>query len=236
MYVNIRGYIRERNIRRLMVEVGYRCWHRGWVAANDGNISCRLNDRVVLCTPTGVSKGMLSPAHICAVDPEGNRLSRGKWRPTSEIKMHLKILRERPDVRCVLHAHPPYATAHAVAGIPLDRCVLPEIVIGLGSIPLVPYGTPSTDELPDRLSPYVREHDAWLLANHGALTAGEDIYGAYHRMESVELYARILFIARGLGDVKQLGKKEVNTLLSLRGAFGIKERGNPPGIGLNPSR
>jgi L-fuculose-phosphate aldolase len=212
--------------KKVLIDIGYKCWLKGWVAANDGNLSWRLSDTEILCTPTGVSKGMLTKDHFCVVDLDGNVRGRGPYRPSSEIKVHLRVMRERPDVKSVFHAHPPYATAHAIAGIPLTECVLPEIIIGLGSIPLAPYGTPSTDELPDRLAPLIKNHDAWLLENHGVLTAGRDPYQAYFRMEAVELYAKMLHLARGLGKVNVLSDSNVRTLLRLRKKFGIEDKDN----------
>ena len=213
--------------KKIIVDIGLKCWQKGWVASNDGNISWRIGEDEILCTPTGVSKGMLTPEHICTVDMNGTvRARTGNWKPSSEIKMHLRVLRERPDIRSVFHAHPPYATAHAIAGIPLAECVIPEIVIGLGSIPIAPYGTPSTDEIPDRLAPLIKDYDAWLLENHGALSAGADAYQAYFRMESLELYAQMMFIAKTLGRVNALDTQKVQALVNLRTQFGIANKNN----------
>ncbi len=217
---------KKRELVKTIIDVGQRCWVKGWVASNDGNISCRLNDREILCTATGVSKGMLRREHVCRIDMEGNPLSRSKWKPSSEVKMHLKIYRERPEVLGVVHAHPPYATGHAIAGMPLNECVIPEIVVSLGSVPIVPYGTPSTDELPDQLGPYLLNYDAWLLENHGALACGGDIYQAFYKMEAVELFARMMFIARNLGNVNTLDGERVAALRSLRERFGVVDRDN----------
>jgi L-fuculose-phosphate aldolase len=212
--------------KKIIIDVGMKCWQKGWVAANDGNISYRISDNEILCTPTGVSKGMLTMEHICSVDPEGTLLGKNAYKPSSEIKMHLRVYQERPDIRSVFHAHPPYATAHAIAGIPLQECVIPEIIIGLGSIPLVPYGTPSTSQIPDRLAPFIKNYDAWLLQNHGALTVGNDIYQAYFRMESLELFAQMMYIARGLGKVNCLEKAEVATLVGMRENYGVVNKPN----------
>jgi L-fuculose-phosphate aldolase len=212
--------------KKMIIEVGLKCWQKGWVAANDGNISYRVSENEVLCTPTGVSKGMLTMDHMCLVDPDGNLLQKGRYKPSSEIKMHLRVMKERPDIRSVFHAHPPYATAHAIAGIPLAECVIPEIVIGLGSIPIAPYGTPSTNEIPDRLAPLIKDYDAWLLENHGALTAGGDPYQSYFRMESLELYAQMMYIAKGLGRVNALDRAKVQSLVNLRKQFGIENKNN----------
>jgi L-fuculose-phosphate aldolase len=213
--------------KKIIVDIGLKCWQKGWVAANDGNISWKIGEDEVLCTPTGVSKGMLTMEHICTVDMDGAvRSKTGDFRPSSEIKMHLRVLRERPDLNSVFHAHPPYSTAHAIAGIPLAECVIPEIVIGLGSIPIAPYGTPSTDEIPDRLAPLIKDYDAWLLQNHGALSAGVDAYQAYFRMESLELYAQMMFIAKSLGKVNTLDNQKVQALVQLRQQFGIANKNN----------
>ncbi len=219
--------VSTREAKEIIIDVGMKCWQKGWVAANDGNISWRLSDDEVLCTPTGVSKGMLKMEHICTVDMDGTvREQNGKWKPSSEIKMHLRVLRERSDVRSVFHAHPPYATAHAIAGIPLTECVIPEIVVGLGSIPIAPYGTPSTEEIPDGLAPLLKNHDAWLLENHGALSAGEEPYQAFFRMEAVELFAKMMCIAKGLGRVNTLPLHQVKVLAGLREKYGVEEKDN----------
>lgn len=219
--------VNEVKAKNIIVEIGMKCWQKGWVASNDGNISWRIGDDEVLYTPTGVSKGILTPEHICTVDMDGvQKNPRGGWKPSSEIKMHLRLLKKRRDVCGVLHAHPPYATAHAIAGIPLVECVIPEIVVGLGSIPLVPYGTPSTEELPDRLEPFIKNYDAWLLENHGALSAGKDPYQAYFRMETLELFAQMMCIAKGLGRVNTLDLKKVQALAGLRKRYGVQDKDN----------
>lgn len=220
------GGDRIERAKQAIVEIGRYCWQKGWVAANDGNISLRISENEILCTPTGVSKGMMHVDQICMVDSSGTLLNDALAAPSSEIKMHLRVMQIRPDINSVVHAHPPFATAHAVAGIPFTECVLPEIVIGLGSIPIAPYGTPSTNEIPDRLEPLIANHDAWLLENHGALTAGADLYQAYFRMESLELYAQMMSIARGLGRVNTLNDSQVDALVKLRGYYGVPNKDN----------
>lgn len=173
-----------------IVEVGRRIYNLGFVAANDGNISVRVGDDEILTTPTGVSKGFMTPDMIIRVDMAGNKLE-GKLKPSSELKLHLEVYKQRPDVRAVLHAHPPVATAFAVAGIPLDKPVLPEIVISLGRIPIAKYATPSTEELPASVRPYLEDHDAVLLENHGALTVGSNLFNALFKMEQIEHFAKI---------------------------------------------
>lgn len=203
-----------------IIEVGRRIWLRGYVAANDGNISARIDSKRILITPTGVSKGFLKPADLVVVDMEGQPVA-GKTKPSSEVQMHLAIYRERPDVQGICHAHPPTATGFAVAGIPLDACVLPEVIITLGSIPVIPYGTPGTAGIYAPLLERIREHDAFLLANHGAVTAGGDVLSAYHKMETLEHFACITLVARQLGRVNVLSETEAEELYALREHFGV---------------
>ena len=195
------------------------------VAANDGNISVKLNDNEFLCTPTGVSKGFMTPEFICKVDAQGNVIQANKgFRPSSEIKMHLRCYEEREDVGAVLHAHPPVATGFAVANIPLDDYSMIETVIALGSIPVTPYGTPSTQEVPDAIAPYLPEHDAMLLQNHGALTVGADVITAYYRMETLELFAKISLNARLLGGAQELSRENIDRLISMRQSYRVTGR------------
>ena len=180
-----------------IVEVGRRLWTRGFVASNDGNISVRIDADRLLMTPASVSKGFMTPDMMVVTDLDGRLLSGAPGRkPSSEILMHLVAYRERPDVGAVVHAHPPLSTGFAVAGIPLDRAVLAEVVTTLGSIPIAEYGTPSTRELADTVAPYVKAHDGLLLANHGALALGSDLFAAYYKMETIEHFARISLVAR----------------------------------------
>lgn len=198
-------------IERDMIEVGRRLWIKDLVAANDGNLSVRLGDGTFLCTATGSIKGFLTPDDLVRIDASAEPVS-GDRRPSSEIQMHLAIYAERPDVHAVVHAHPPTATGFATAGVPLDECVLPEIVATLGAIPTVPYGTPSTKELAEAVRKTARTGYASLLANHGAVTYGPDILSAYHHMERVEHFAKILLTARRLGNVQRLSRDDVARL------------------------
>ena len=205
-------------------EIGRRLYQFGHVVANDGNISTRVDDDLILTTPTGVCKGDMTPEMLVFVSLDGQRKSAGK--PSSELPMHLFIYRHRPDIRAVVHAHPVHATAFATAGIPLDRCVLAEIVTTIGAIPVAPYGTPSTEELPESLRPFIRDHEAILLANHGAVTMGRRLWEAYEKLERVEHYAKIIFASRLLGGEKSLPRQEVEKLFALRSSYGI-ESANP---------
>src|SRR5687767_1460908 len=193
---------------------------RGYTASNDGNISVRLDSARLLMTPKNVCKGFMDPGMLCITDLEGRKLE-GERDPSSEIQMHLEVYRQRPDVRAVVHAHPPIATGFAVAGIPLDRAVLAEVVTTLGSVPIADYATPSTRELPDAVRKYVKAHDGMLLANHGALTIGSDLYSAYYKMETIEHFAKISLVARLLGGERLLSREEVSRLQGLRGMYGI---------------
>ena len=210
----------EERLRAEIVEIGRRVYDRGFVASNDGNISVRLDDDRLLMTPTGVSKGFMTPDMLVTTDLTGRKLS-GDREASSEILMHLAVYELRPDIKAVVHAHPPTATGFAVAGIPLDRAVLAEVVTTLGSIPIADYGTPSTTELADAVRHYISAHDGLLLANHGALTVAQELFAAYYKMETVEHFARISLVARQLGGERVLSREEVDRLQNLRDRYGI---------------
>jgi L-fuculose-phosphate aldolase len=210
----------EAQLREGIVEVGRRLYARGYTASNDGNISTRLDDRRLLMTPKSVCKGFMTPEMMVVTDLEGKKLA-GERDPSSEMQMHLEVYRQRADARAVVHAHPPIATGFAVAGIPLDRAVLAEVVTTLGSVPIAEYATPSTKELPQAVAKYVKAHDGMLLANHGALTLGADLFAAYYKMETIEHFAHISLVARLLGGERLLSRQEVDRLQGLRGMYGI---------------
>ena len=193
---------------------------RGFIAANDGNISVRLDETRLLTTPTGVSKGFMTPDMLVTTDLQGVKLT-GSRRPSSELLMHLAVYELRPEIKAVVHAHPPTATGFAVAGIPLDRAVLAEVVTTLGSIPIAEYGTPSTPELADAVRQFIEAHDGLLLANHGALTVAHELLAAYFKMETIEHFARISLVARLLGRERLLSREEVVRLQDLRDMYGI---------------
>lgn len=219
----------ELDIKKEMCEIGRRVYDRGMVASNDGNFSVKLNDNEYLCTPTGVSKGFMTPEYICKVDGEGNVLEANEgFRPSSEIKMHMRVYKERPDVNAVVHAHPMYATTFAIAGIPLEEPIMPEAVIALGSVPIAKYGTPSTVEVPDSIAEFLPRYDAVLLENHGALTYSDSLLNAYHKMESLEFYARLLYQAKMLGGPQILSQERVEQLYDIRRQMGLT--GRHPGI------
>jgi L-fuculose-phosphate aldolase len=215
-------FVNEFEMRKLMCEIGKRVYNRGMVAANDGNFSYKIGPNEILCTPTGVSKGFMTPNMICKIDLKGNVLqSDGIHKPSSEIKMHLRVYECRQDVNAVVHAHPMYATAHAIAGIPLDKQIMPEATIFLGEVPIAPYGLPSTMEIPDAIEPFFNTHDAVLLESHGALSWGIDLMAAYFKMESLEFYAELSYRAQMLGGAKEIPAHEVRRLLDLRKAFNV---------------
>src|SRR5687767_8754765 len=210
----------EEQVRADIVEAGRRMYSRGYVASNDGNISARLDDKRLMTTPKSVSKGFMTPDMMVVVDYAGKKVS-GDRDASSELPMHLEIYRNRPDVNAVVHAHPPIATGFAVAGIPLTRAVLAEVITTLGSIPIAEYGTPSTAELPEAVRKYIKAHDGMLLANHGAVTCGPSVLAAYYKMETIEHFAKISLVARLLGREHLISREEVERLQGLRGYYGI---------------
>jgi len=198
-----------------IVRFGQLMHQTGLVAATDGNLSVRLSDGNFLCTPTLMSKGMMTRDDLVVVDPLGQKVS-GRRNVSSEIAMHLYIYRNRPDVGAVVHAHPPTATGFAAAGMPLDSALCSEIVITLGTVPLANYETPGTPELAEALAPLVGAHDAILLANHGVVAYGEDLLTAYMNMETVEHYAKIALVTHMLGKQQPLSDTHVNKLREIR--------------------
>ena len=212
-------------LREQICDVCHKMWQKGWVAANDGNVSVKLEDGTFLATPTGMSKSFITPEKLVHIDGDGNILEAEEGcRPSSEIKMHLRCYQEREDVGAVLHAHPPVATGFAVANKPLDEYSMIETVIALGSVPVTPYGTPSTYEVPEAIAPYLGEPAAVLLQNHGALTVGADVITAYYRMETLELFAQISLNAHLLGGAKEISRENIDRLISMRKGYGVTGR------------
>jgi L-fuculose-phosphate aldolase len=210
----------ERALRRDICRTGQRMYERGLVVACEGNLSARLDSDQILVTPTGVCKGRLTAADLLITDLNGTVLC-GAAQPSSEIQMHVLYYRLRPDVQAVCHAHPPTATGFAAAGRALEEAVLPEVVIGLGKIPLAPYGTPGTGELCAGLESLVTKHDAILLENHGVVTCGQTLDAAYQRLETVEQFARILLTAEALGGPHLLSTAQVQKLIAARSRYGV---------------
>lgn len=201
----------EENLRREVVTVARLMHDRGYISGYDGNISARLGRGVLLCTPSGVNKAFLDPADLVVLDMAGTRL-RGRMEPTSEILMHVIVYEKRPDVQCVIHAHPQHCVACTLTGISLAVPQVPESAFILGAVPTAAYATPGTPEVPDSIRPYVESCDALLLARHGSLTVGRDVREAYDRLEALEHVAKVIFLARNLGDVMPLSADEVARL------------------------
>jgi len=216
-------------LRQQIADVCHKMWQLGWVAANDGNVSVKLEDGTFLCTPTGISKSFITPEMLLHIDKEANILAGPEgFKPSSEIKMHLRCYQERSDVNAVVHAHPPTATGFAVAHVDLDQYIMIETIITMGSVPVTPFGTPSTYEVPEAISPYLQDHDVLLLANHGALTVGSDLITAYYRMETLELHAKISLTARQLGGEKEVSEENIHRLIGMREKYGVT--GKHPGL------
>jgi L-fuculose-phosphate aldolase len=205
----------EQSFRREIVTLGQRLYLKGFIAGPDGNISVRLDENRILCTPSGVSKGFMSPEDLVIVDLEG-RLVSGNKKPSSEIQMHTLIYRNRKCVNAVVHAHPPTATGFASSGIELNKPIIAEAILTLGSVPLAEYGTPGTDEVVNSLANYVKDHDAILMANHGVVTYGENLEKALFKMETVEHYAVISLVSEMLGKQNALSPKNVEKLIEIR--------------------
>ncbi len=213
------------DIREQICEIGRRIYDRNMVASNDGNISVRTGENEYLCTPTGVSKGYMTPDCIIKIDGSGNVLEASEgYRPSSEIKMHLRVYEKRADAKAVVHTHSKYATCFAINGRPLNRPVTSEAVVMLGCVPLAPFATPSTKEVPDSIEPYLDDFDSVLLENHGALTWGSDLLSAYMKMESLEYYAELLYKSEMLGHAQEFSPEQIKKLAKVRQKMGIEGR------------
>ncbi len=211
------------NIHQLKLEIcdiGQRIYNKGFAAGNDGNISYRLGENQVLCTPTMISKGFMKPDDLCVVDMEGNQLS-GRRKRTSEILLHLAIMKERPDVKSVVHCHPPHATAFAVAREPIPQCVLPEVEVFLGDVPITKYETPGAQAFADTVLPFVKKCNVIVLANHGTVSFGETVEKAYWWTEILDAYCRILMMARDLGKINYFSEEKERELLDLKTRLGF---------------
>jgi L-fuculose-phosphate aldolase len=206
----------EQKVREQIVEIATRCYSRGLLVAGDGNISVRVAPNRVIATPSGVSKGWMKPGMMVAVDLEGSPLEPSDYRVSTEWPMHRLIYQARPDIHAVVHAHPPYATGFAVAGLSLDKAILSEVILTLGCVPLAAYGTPSTHELTDAIEPYLQYHDALLMANHGAVAYADTLEKAFNKLETLEHTCRISFIARTLGNENTIPGGAVEKLFEIR--------------------
>jgi L-fuculose-phosphate aldolase len=208
----------EQTARREIVRVGKLFYERSYVVSSDGNVSVQLDDGRIIATPTMTCKGRMTEDSLAVTDKNGKQLSDKK--ASSELAMHLLIYNERPDIRAVCHAHPPHGTAFAVAGLAIDQPILSEVILTLGCVPLAGYGTPSTNELTDAMQPLVKHHNALLMANHGAVAYGEDLWQAFDRLETLEHTAKIAILARALGGSKNLPTDAIEKLINVREAAG----------------
>lgn len=205
------------DIKVQICDVCHKMWQLGWVAANDGNVSVKNSDDTWWITPSGLSKSLITPEKLIRVDRAMNVLEGPKeYKPSTEMKMHMRCYEERDDVKAVVYAHPPISTGFAVANKPLDQYCMIETVLTVGSIPVAPYATPSTQEVPDSIAPYLKEHDVLLLQNHGALSVGCDLITAFYRMETLEHFAKISLVAHLLGGAKEIPHSHISELLDLR--------------------
>ena len=223
-------YLSDEEARAAIIEVGKRIYQKGYVAANDGNISCRISENEILVTPTGVSKGYMTPESMVRMNLDGEVLSEGK--PSSEVKMHIRAYRENPEINAVVHAHPIVSTSFSIVGLEMAQPVVSEAVLVTGNILFAPYAEPGSYEVPEAIAPYVKDYNAVLLANHGALSWGRDLYQALYRMEALEHQAQIYFhsllLAHITGkDVNYLSKEANENLVKIRERMGVTTGGFP---------
>jgi L-fuculose-phosphate aldolase len=209
-------------IKQEICEIGDRIYKKGFAAANDGNISFRMNDKEVVCTPTGMCKGFLKPDDLCIVDMDGKQID-GKRKRTSEIMLHLEIMKSRPEIKSVVHCHPPHATAFGIAREPIPQCVLPEVEIFLGDVPITKYAIPGGKDFAETILPFVHKTNIIVLANHGTVSFGETVEKAYFWTEILDAYCRMLMLARGLGRVNYFSEPEAQALLNLKGQWGFQD-------------
>jgi L-fuculose-phosphate aldolase len=212
----------ERQLKEFMCEIGRRVYNKGFAAANDGNITVRLNEREFLCTPTMVSKGFMKPEDICKVDAEGKQLA-GTRKRTSEVLLHLAVYKHRPDVNAVVHCHPPHATAFAVAGEPIPQCILPEVEVFLGHVPTAIYETPGTQKFAETIVPHLKAANTIILANHGTVTFGPHLEAAYFNSEIIDAYCQILILSKQLGRVNYFNPQQTKELLDLKKRLGYDD-------------
>ncbi len=214
--------INDRKLKEQICEIGRRVYNKGFAAANDGNISIRVGENEVLCSPTMICKGFMEPDDICAVDLDGNQLA-GKRKRTSEILLHLAIMKERPDVKAVVHCHPPHATAFAVTREPIPQCILPEVEVFMGEVPMAPYETPGGLEFAETVVPFLKATNTIILNNHGTVSFGKDLQEAYWKTEILDAYCRILILSKQLGGVTYLNEQKSRELIDLKKKLGFDD-------------
>ncbi len=213
--------LNEREARKQIVEIGKRLYDKGLISATDGNLSIKLGNRIIT-TPSGVSKGFIDESDLVIVDENGSKIT-GRGKPSTELQMHLTAYRNRPDIKAVVHAHPPKCLAFIIAGESLSQCVIPEVIVSIGAIPTANYATPSTEDLAKSIIEPIKKSDVIMLDRHGSLTVGDDIFSAYYKLEKMEHAAEVMLYAKLLGNVRTLSKSEVDKLMVLReGTYGLK--------------
>lgn len=217
------GDLTEQEAREVFCEIGRRCYAKNFIEANGGNFSYRMDDGRILATPTMISKGFMEPADLVILDLDGNQLA-GKRAKTSEILMHLTFYRNRPEVRSVIHAHPRHACAFAITKAAVPKCVMPEVEIFVGEVPITSYETPGTPKLSAQLMPVIRDFNCYLLANHGAVTLGTGIMEAFWRMEILDAYCQVVLLARGLGEISQVTDQHMLELFQIKERMGFPDR------------
>ena len=227
--MNHLDYLNDYEAREQILDIGRRMYAKHYVAANDGNISCKTGPDTIWATPTGVSKGYMKAEELVKMKLDGQVIRQGPLKPSSEIKMHLRVYNENPEVRGVCHAHPPVSTSFAIAGISLDKAIYPEALVNLGTVPVVHYEAPGSQGIPDSVAPYCKSHNALLLANHGALSWGSTLMEAWYRLEALEHYAMILmYTGNIIGKANVLSCDQVRELVAIREKLGIRTGGLPP--------
>jgi L-fuculose-phosphate aldolase len=212
----------EFELKEQICEIGRRVYSRGFAAANDGNITVRLNEKEILCTPTMVSKGYMKPQDICKIDYDGKQLA-GRRKRSSEALLHLTIYKANPKINAVVHCHPPHATAFAVAHEPIPKCILPEVEVFLGEVPMAIYETPGTQKFADTVKPYAKDSNTIILANHGTVSFAEELEKAYFNTEIVDAYCRILILAKQLGRIHYFTNEQTRELLDLKKKLGYDD-------------
>jgi L-fuculose-phosphate aldolase len=217
-----REQINLEQIKEEICDIGRRLYHRGFAAANDGNISCRIDENRIVCTPTGISKGFMKPDDLCVVDMEANQIA-GHRKMTSEIRQHITIMKHRSDIKAVVHCHPPHATAFGMAREAIPQYLMPEAEINLGTVPIAKYTLPGGQEFADAILPFVHKSDIIIQANHGTVSYGATVEQAYFLVETLDAYCNIVLLARSLGEVRYFTKEEARNLLELKKKMGLAD-------------
>lgn len=223
-------FLSKTECKEKIIEIGKRIYNKGYVASNDGNISIKVSENEIWVTPTGVSKGFMNDSMLVKMNLDGTVIEQNNYEPSSEVKMHLKVYKENPNVTSVVHAHPLNCTLCSILGIPLDLPVLVEAILQIGTIPIAHYAEPGTNEIPDSISPFCKNYNGVLLANHGALSWGDNIEQAFARMEVMEYYAKIILRLKNEPNYLSLSKNQINSLIKIREKTGIYSGHFPIGV------